>query len=386
VAKIAVVHVPFYSHIHALTRLTRVLVHQGHTVTAFAPEPWRRDIEGAGAAFEPHNPETPHVRGHLAFAAAWATTTERCSEELVERLFPHDVDLLIHDSQTPWARVAGDYLGLPRIISHPMFPIIARHHVVSEHERNLPEPDPGQSWEQFEAAWRSISRRFGVEIEDVGSVVHSSGETTIAYTTETIVGGHPLEARWKFVGPLMDRVVRPTDQPERPLVYVCLGTSFNTRPEVFRAIIEGLAEEPVDVLVSLGGGLVSADDLEPLPPNVRVEDFVETREALTTASVHITHGGCNSTHESLMAGVPMVFIPQAFDQFPLARRAEVLGSGLRADEDPRSVRAAVRLLLQSDKASRCTQVLQRHLEDYDGETVLAGVIERELSGETAIGA
>ena len=43
-ARIAVVHVPFYSHIEAAMRLTRVLVRQGHELVAWAPEGWRERL------------------------------------------------------------------------------------------------------------------------------------------------------------------------------------------------------------------------------------------------------------------------------------------------------------------------------------------------------
>ena len=99
-------------------------------------------------------------------------------------------------------------------------------------------------------------------------------------------------------------------------------------------MIAALAEEPVDVLVSAGvpehatgRRLVSANTLGELPSNVAFRDFVPGREVLARASLHITHGGCNSVHETLLAGVPMVLIPQAYDQFPLARAIEVLGRG-----------------------------------------------------------
>jgi UDP:flavonoid glycosyltransferase YjiC (YdhE family) len=132
VARIAVVHVPFYSHINAATRLTAVLAAQGHEVIAWAPEPCRRRIEAAGAGFQLHEPDMPRVDGFMGWVATLAESTEVWARDLVQELFAHDVDLIVHDSQVPWARVAGEYLGLPRIVSHPMFPIISNHQTRSD--------------------------------------------------------------------------------------------------------------------------------------------------------------------------------------------------------------------------------------------------------------
>jgi MGT family glycosyltransferase len=384
-AKVAVVNVPFFSHVGALMRFARVVVQLGHEVIVWGPRDCREQVDGWGATFELHEPRMPEDQGP-GFVAQLTETTERLAEELIERLFPYQPDLLIHDSQTPWARVAGDYLGIARIVSHPMFPIVIDYARPSR-ASPLSNINPDEATARFEASWRSIARRWGVEIESTHNVIHSSAETTIAFTTETLLGDHPLEPNWHCVGPLMLPGPLAAPPEGRPLVYACFGTAYNTRPELFEAVVTGLADEPFDVLVSMGNGpFVSAADLEPLPPNVSLHDFLPSREVLARASVHITHGGCNSVHESLLAGVPMVCLPQAFDQFPLSGRLEALGVGLVADEEPIDIRKAVRLLLQSNKARTRASELSDHLARYDGEGRVAGVIDRVLAENAAVSA
>lgn len=383
-AKIALVHVPFYSHIGAAMRLTSVLIRQGHSIVAWAPETWREDIEAAGADFELHHPDMPRVNGSIAFTADLAATVERLTDGLIEQLYGHDVDLVIQDSQVPWARVAADYLGIPRAISHPMFPIVAPHQIQSDASLRLPAPDPERAKARFEASWMAIARRWGVELEG-DHVIHSRAETTFTFTTEEIIGpDYVLEPGWNCIGPLMKPFPPPVSPGERPVVYVCLGTSFNGRTAPFRAVIDALAREPVDVLISTGKGVLSAEDLEPLPDNVEVHEFIPAREVLTRASVHITHAGCNSVHESLLAGVPMLCIPQGFDQFPLAARVEVLGAGRIVNEDPATIREGVRWLLFDEVPRRRARELAEHLATFDGEARVAAVVEDVLSGNPAL--
>jgi MGT family glycosyltransferase len=388
VAKIAVVHVPYFSHIDAAMRLSRVLMRQGHQLVVWAPEEWREEVESYGALFEPHEPEMPGPRTNtfVGFVAELAGTTEQCTEELIEEFFAHEVDLVVHDSQVPWARVAGDYLGLPRIVSHPMFPIISPHHIPSDDDKSDLEPDdPAEAKATFETHWFSIARRWGVDLGSWDSVIHSTSasETTVTYTTEEILGPHGLLHTWHCVGPLMDPPTPAAARPDRPLVYMCLGTSFNTRKSVFAAAIEGLADEPFDLLVSTGGGIVSAADLGPLPSNVDVQDYVSTRDALSRASAHITHGGCNSVHESLLAGVPMAVVPQAFDQFPLAARVERLGAGLVVEETSAAFQSAVRWLVDDETVQARTGELGQHLASYDGESRVAEIVSRVLEADAA---
>ena len=42
----------------------------------------------------------------------------------------------------------------------------------------------------------------------------------------------------------------------------------------------------------------------------------------------ITHGGLNSTQEALFNFIPLIVIPQKFDQFDIAKRVEELGLGI----------------------------------------------------------
>lgn len=255
------VHVPFYSHIQAARRLTHVLVRQGHEVIARAPESWRQEIESDGTRFHVHEPEMPQAIGFMSFVAALTETTERWTGPLIEELFAEDVDLVVHDSQVTWARVAADYLGLPRIVAHPMFPIVSPDHILTDDEELEDEnEDTAEAQKIFDARWLSIASTWGVELGELDNVIHSTGasDTTVAFTTEEIVGDFELEDSWNCIGPLMDAPPVPAPAGERPLVYVCLGTSFNTRRAVFRAAIDGLADEPVDVLISTGKGRFSA--------------------------------------------------------------------------------------------------------------------------------
>ena len=312
VARIALVNVPFRSHVAAMMRLGDVLARQGHELIVWAPEEWRRAVEQLGAAFEPSAPEMPRLQG-AALAAAFASITEREAERLIPQLHAHHVDMLIRDSQTPWAFVAAQYLGIPRIVSHPMFPMID---AAVEDGRGS---DPAER-ERFERSWLSIARRWGVELADVRGLYHDTSEPTLAFTTEEIVGDHELPPAWRCIGPLLSPPPRPQPEHDRPLVYACFGTAQNRRTELFRVVIAAMAREPVQVLISGAGRSLTAEDLGPMPPNVVVRESVPAREVLARASIHVTHGGCNSVHESLLAGVPMVCLPQAFDQIPLSRR------------------------------------------------------------------
>lgn len=65
-----------------------------------------------------------------------------------------------------------------------------------------------------------------------------------------------------------------------------------------------------------------------LPKNISVCSFVQQMEMLSCyANVFLSHAGFNSMQESLLAGVPLIAVPQAIDQPANARKIEESGWG-----------------------------------------------------------
>lgn len=136
----------------------------------------------------------------------------------------------------------------------------------------------------------------------------------------------------------------------RPLVYVTLGTvpTFNTAPETLAAVMEALAAEPVDVVITVGKNN-DPRDLGPLPSNVRAERYLPQAQVLARCSLAITHGGAGSTIAALALGLPVLVLPRgAPSQHRLAARCVETGVGLALEPDdvsPSTVQDAVRALL-----------------------------------------
>ena len=137
--------------------------------------------------------------------------------------------------------------------------------------------------------------------------------------------------------------LRPSPPPlrepsarERPLVYVTLGTFFNSATAVFAAALEALADAPVDVVVTTGRD-VNTGEL-PAPANARVEAYVAQAELLPDCAVVVHHGGAGTMFGCLAHGVPQVVVPQGADNFANARF--LVSAGLALELRPEQVSAA----------------------------------------------
>ena len=144
------------------------------------------------------------------------------------------------------------------------------------------------------------------------------------------------------------------DLPPRPTVYVGLGTAYSPqRPALFAAILAGLRDEPLNLILTVGADLDPAQ-FGPQPPNVRVERFLPLAHLLPRCDLVVCHGGSGTTLAALAHGVPLVIIPMAADMPDNAARCAALGVGrtlLPADCTPEAVRDHVRALL-ADPAYR----------------------------------
>jgi UDP:flavonoid glycosyltransferase YjiC (YdhE family) len=145
-------------------------------------------------------------------------------------------------------------------------------------------------------------------------------------------------------GPLPDEL---SVLPDRPLVYVTLGTVYNRDLSVFATVLEGLRDAPVSVLLTIGRDN-DPSALGPQPPNVAVHRYVPQAAVLPHCDAAVIHGGAGTMLGALAAGVPLLCLPQGADQHGNADHVVAAGAGstlLREELTPGAVRAAVAALL-----------------------------------------
>jgi UDP:flavonoid glycosyltransferase YjiC (YdhE family) len=129
---------------------------------------------------------------------------------------------------------------------------------------------------------------------------------------------------WSFPTPLPDWW--DTLAADRPLVYVCLGSSG--RIELLPNVLEALGNLPVTVMASTCGRARPAS----LPRNVHWAEYLPGEAASARADLVICHGGSAAAYVALAAGKPVLGIPSNIDQHLTIDYIERAGAG-------RSVRA-----------------------------------------------
>ena len=135
--------------------------------------------------------------------------------------------------------------------------------------------------------------------------------------------------------------------PDRPVVYATMGTVFNRALGVLEAILEGLRDEPVTLIVTTGRDRDPAE-FGPQPAHVRIERYVPAELALPALRPgdyprRHWHSADRSRSRAADGAHPL-----AADQPDNARRCEALGVARVIDPEertPEAIRTAVRVVL-----------------------------------------
>lgn len=161
-----------------------------------------------------------------------------------------------------------------------------------------------------------------------------------------------------------------------PQVLVSFSTTaFPGQAAALQRVIDALAQEPVEVLVTTGA--VDPADLVPAA-NTTVVRRRDHAEVLPTTSVVIGHGGHATTARALSAGIPVLVIPMhpLMDQPAVGRAVERLGVGatLPKSASPARIREATRRLLSDESVRAAARRMGEEARERDGAAVAADAL------------
>ncbi len=166
--------------------------------------------------------------------------------------------------------------------------------------------------------------------------------------------------------------------PTRPTVYATMGTVANQVPGVLEAILAGLREEPITLIMTTGRDRDPAA-LGPQPSNVHLERYVPQSLLFPYCDLVVTHGGTGTVMAALGHGLPMVILPVAADQPDNARRCVDLGvaEAVKTDERaPETIRAATRKVLADPRYRENAARLRDEIQTMPGPSDAVALLER----------
>lgn len=150
-----------------------------------------------------------------------------------------------------------------------------------------------------------------------------------------------------FLGPHIEQ--RATDNnfdfkkdENKKILFISLGTIFGKDLGFYHQCIEAFKDsEEYQVIMSVGKFVNIEETFKDIPKNFSIYNYVPQTQLLPEVDVFITHAGFNSTSEGLASGAAMVLVPQAVDQFDVARVVEKLNAGIALNKHEINITADV---------------------------------------------
>lgn len=380
------VGIPIVSHVLPSLAIIRELVSRGHRVT-YANDPVVAAlITATGAEFVPCTsglpvaddnwPDDPIAAMNLFLDDAVAALPQ------LSAVYGDDpADLYMYDIGAYAARALAETQGRPVLQLSPTFVGWDGYEQdVAAHLRQLPGA------EAYRARFARWLTDCGVVTTDVDafSGLPDRALALIPRAMQPQADRVDTE-KVTFVGPCFGPDgsdgdwVRPAAADK--VLLISLGSAYTHRPEFYRRCLRAFGDLPGWHIVLQIGKHTDPGELGDIPANIEVHSWVPQRAILDRADAFITHAGMGGCGEGLLAGVPMIAVPQAAEQFLNADRLVELGVARRIDTEdatPQNLRVALMDLVGDAGVADRSARLRAEARNEGGTMRAADLIEALL--------
>lgn len=387
VTKYVFLNFPTHGQLHPSLAIAQELVSRGEEVVSFNFEKFRTLIEATGAGFRAYDAEIFRLKKNAGrsvvddnrrvamISIGLLLASEQVVPSLLRDVKAEKPDCLIYSDTFLWGRIIADSLELPAATLRPTY-------VSNDNFRE--QITKGTGIDSF--FYKSLSKRlkpvfnricyqYGLRYSDMFALFRGNENLKIVFITKTFQpNGTSFDDRYLFVGPSFhpDRdksLGLPAGKFDfESCMYISLGTMYADKMEFYRIFIEALANQDMPVVISLGNQL-DRELLPPIPGHFIAEPYVPQLEILPRAELFISHGGMNSTMESLYFGVPLIVIPHTNEQKLTATRVRDLGLGVALNQGSFTaelLRSAVCRIRDNPDIRLRTQEMQEEVRSAGG--------------------
>ncbi len=407
-ARIALVNIGMHGHVNPTLGLAEELVRRGHEVFFLSTPEFEASIKKTGATFLSY----PSVIGtriaETAKIQALATLAENAPPEsasmmqkfgeefqvtlapLWEALKKVKPELIINDFASLAGKIIAETLNVPLVKFFTTYASNQHYNLLKESFAKYDFPSL-EVFAAFQAQIDEACSNLGLNSINLMKSMTEIEDHNLVFMPKHFQPLHEtFDGRFKFVGPsfqkrpLGEHIKLLSKSPEdAPLLLISLGSLFHEWPEFFRDAIKAFGNTSWQVVMGIGSRL-KVEDLGEIPSNFTVTPHVPQVELLEIASLFISHGGMNSTMESLAFGVPLVVIPQIEEQEITAKRVHNMKLGRyvpRKDVTAQTLLKAVQEVAQSAEIAGNVSHMQRQIDAAGGPIAAANYVEAVLTGD-----
>ncbi|WP_199856663.1 macrolide family glycosyltransferase [Nocardia suismassiliense] len=385
-AHIAMVGIPIVSHVLPSLELIRELVARGHRVS-YANDPAVADlITGAGAELVSCTSALPVADNNwpddpVAVMNLFLDNAVQALPQLHAAYDPDPADLYLYDIGAYAGRALAEAQGRPVVQLSPTF--VAWQGYDQEVAAPLWQLPGADAYRVKFARWLTDCGAATTDVDAFSGLP----DRALALIPRAM---HPHaddvdSGVVTFVGPCFGTRgdttswVRPA--AAKKVLLISLGSAYTRQPAFYRQCLQAYGALPGWHVVLQIGKHTDPRELGDIPANIEVHSWVPQRAILEQADAFVTHAGMGGCGEGLLAGVPMIAVPQAAEQFLNADRLVELGVARRIDTQEATaekLREALHDLISDPEVANRAAQLRAAARAEGGTMRAADLIEEAL--------
>ncbi|MBQ8135327.1 MAG: hypothetical protein IJ192_13135 [Clostridia bacterium] len=346
---------PAYGHVNPALPIVNHLVCQGYKVVFYSSEEFRKAASESGAEFRCYDfgklNFDPQIGSRiLCLTELILHFTNNHLEEFVNQVKAISPVLIIHDTLAFWGRAVAQILGI-KAVSLNTLVTVPRY--FSKTFLMYTIRFTGSSMQELKClpniirSKKELKAKYHLRHTDLLSLLMNQERLNVyTYPRAVHPDGRKMRKNHFFLG--TSALLRKNNffvqekYDKKNLIYVSLGTVFNSSHAFWERIFSGFAGSEYNLVVSCGAQyekLLSAG----VPDNIMLRKYVDQKKILQNAVLFITAGGMNSICEAAANGVPCLLCPQQGEQAINAKSFEHLGLGKILKKSDRIFEASVKM-------------------------------------------
>lgn len=390
-AKVLMFNFPGEGHINPTIALVEELIKRGEEVIYYCVEEYRSKIENTGALFRPYENFIPQIdmvkrmNGQInpqELLLHMVKSMDKIIGIILEEVKEEEYDYVIYDNNFAVGWIIAEVLQIPKISSCTTFAITKKiaSALMKDHEEENKKSPLYQKVMRIFKKWEDI---YGITLNEKQNLMTCPGDITIVYTSKLYQPNvEEFDDSYIFVGPSIaqrkdvDSFSLEQEQGNK-LIFISMGTVFNQQPDFYHTCFEAFRNSSVTVILAVG----KQNDISQsnnIPSNFKLYNYVPQLDILQHTDLFITHGGMNSSSESLYFGVPMLVIPVMGDQPIIAQRIEELEAGVQLNRKfltPEILRNTAMHVLSNDIYTKNSHRIGESLKNAGGYNKAVDKIE-----------
>ncbi len=406
-ATIALINIDMHGHVNPTLGLAAELTRAGHKVHFFSAEDFRQPVSATGALFHAYPTAIGKAIAETAQIQAVADQSGRAApkemsplkrgldeftatfDPLCAAISELKPDVMLVDFVSLAAKIIADNLKIPQI---KFFTTYATNEHYDLMAASFAKRDP-MTPESLAAAQKIIDQEchaWGMKSPNSVKSMREIADDNLVFLPRALQPlGETFDRRFHFVGPCFlpapagnaSALIPPG---EGPVMVISLGSLFHEWPEFYRSCIEAFGETSWRVVMSIGKHL-NISDLGMIPGNFKVLPHIPQVALLQHAAIFISHGGMNSTMESLSYEVPLVVIPQIEEQMITARQVDSMGLGIALDRPTlttSSLAEAVNRVHNNPSFAKNVSTMAAAIAEAGGPKSVLRIVENIISSKS----